>query len=109
LRHVLGAKRPAVESGLSRSTGLDAGSIGKLLTMLAPMVLGALGQTQRKQNLDPGGLASILAGERRNLEKMAPQGGGALASFLDSDGDGQIADDVANIGASLLKGFLRKR
>jgi hypothetical protein len=31
LRHVLGDRRRQVETGLSKTTGLDAGSVGKLL------------------------------------------------------------------------------
>ena len=43
LKHLLGNKRSRVETGLSQSTGLDGQSMGKLMAMLAPMVMGALG------------------------------------------------------------------
>ena len=32
-----------------------------------------------------------------------------LGSLLDRDGDGDIKDDVAKIGGSLLKSFLKRR
>ena len=44
LGHVFGGKQEAVQSALGTSAGLDAGSMGKLLTMLAPLVMGALGK-----------------------------------------------------------------
>ena len=109
LGHVLGSKRPAVETGLGRSTGLSAGQIGQLMTMLAPLVMGFLGRNQRQTKLDSGGLADLLRGERKGIESMATQGGGVLGNILDSDGDGKIADDVASLGAGLLKSFLKNR
>ena len=106
LRHVLGGKQSTVESGLSRSTGLDAGSAGKLLMMLAPMVMGALGRNQRQNNLDPAGLASLLSGEHKGIEQKAPDAFGMIGKLLDSDGDGDIMDDVAKIGGGLFRKFL---
>ncbi len=108
LKHVLGGKRQAVEVGLSQTTGLDAGSSGQLLKMLAPVVMGALGRTQRQQSLDASGVASMLSGEKEQIARRAPEGLGVLGSLLDADGDGQIADDVARIGGGLLKNFLRR-
>ena len=107
LRHVLGGKQQAVETELGRETGLDAGTIAKLLPMLAPLVMGALGRAQREQKLDSGGVASLLAGERQRAEETT--GLGSLAMLLDSDQDGQIADDVADVGVSLLSKFLKRR
>ncbi len=106
LKHVLGGKRATVEAGLAQQTGLDAGSAGQLLTMLAPVVMGALGRTRKEANLDAGGLTSVLAGEKSAVARQTPNGLGVLAGFLDSDGDGQIVDDVAKIGGSLLKKFM---
>jgi len=107
LRHVLGGKQQAIETQLGRETGLDAGTIARLLPMLAPLVMGALGRAQREQKLDSSGVASLLDGEKQRAEQAG--GLGALAMLLDSDSDGQIADDVAGIGGSLLSKFLRRR
>ncbi|MDH3254128.1 MAG: DUF937 domain-containing protein [Acidobacteriota bacterium] len=109
LRHVLGSKQSTVEAGLGQSVGLDAGSSAKLLAMLAPVVMGALGRTQRQSNLDAGGLASILGQERQELSNKVPGGLGMLGSLLDQDGDGKIVDDVAKLGGGLLKNLLGRR
>ncbi len=106
LKHVLGGKRAVVEAGLSQQTGLDAGSAGQLLSALAPVVMGALGRARQQGGLDAGKLTSMLAGEKSAVASQTPNGLGVLSSFLDSDGDGQIADDVAKIGGNLLKKFL---
>jgi hypothetical protein len=110
LRHVLGSKRGSVESNLGQSLGLDSGSTAKLLSMLAPLVMGALGKAQRQGQLDARGVAETLGQERHTVEKRLPSGmGGMLGSLLDQDGDGSITDDVAKLGGGLLKKLLGKR
>ena len=108
LGHVFGGKQGAVQSALGQSTGLDAGSTGKLLAMLAPLVMGALGKKQRQSGLNPSDLGGLLRQEQSNAARQAPDLG-MLGSLLDQDGDGDIKDDVAKIGGSLLKSFLGKR
>jgi hypothetical protein len=72
LGHVLADNRPAVEKGLSQKTGLDIGTIGNLLTMAAPLIMGILGKTQKQQDLDSGSLASLLGSEKRQAQNMSP-------------------------------------
>lgn len=108
LGHVFGAKQEAVQSALGQSTGLDSASMGKLLTMLAPLVMGALGRKQRQGGLDPSGLGGLLRQEQHSAARQTPDLG-MLGSLLDADGDGDIKDDVAKIGGSLLKGLLGRR
>lgn len=102
LGHVLGGRQQTAAQGVSRMSGLDAGSAGQLLAMLAPLVMGALGRAQRQKQLDPTGLSEMLQGERRRVERAAPEGMGMLAQILDADGDGDVSDDVARLGVSML-------
>lgn len=108
LGHVFGRKQGAVEAALGQSTGLDSGSVGKLLTMLAPLVMGALAKKQSQSGLDPRDLGGLLQQERQTASRKAPDLG-ILGSLLDADGDGDIKDDVAKLGGSLLKSFLGRR
>lgn len=105
LNHVLGGKKEAVQTGVGNVSGLSANATGQLLTMLAPMVLGALGQLQHKENLNADQVASVLQKEREETESNL----GGLAKLLDMDGDGSVIDDVMTIGSSLLKGIFGKR
>lgn len=102
LGHVFGARLPEAEQGVSRASGLPLDQAGKLLAMVAPMVMGALGKARKEQGLDTSGLAGLLAGERA----AAAGSLGGLAAFLDRDGDGDIADDVLGGLAKGLKGRL---
>jgi hypothetical protein len=97
LRHVLGARQQSVQQGLSQATGLEPGKAGTLLTMLAPLVMGAIGRTKRENSLDAGGLSTLLTGEQEHLKQSAPGVMGALNRFLDQDNDGSVMDDVSGL------------
>jgi hypothetical protein len=111
LKHVLGDKQGGAVDMISKMSGLDSGQTGNLMTMLAPVLMGALGKTKRQNGLDVAGIASLLSGtvsaERQNPNNFAMD---LATKFLDSDGDGSIVDDVASIGMKMLGGlFGRKR
>jgi len=108
VRHAFGDRQAAVERGVSKASGLDMANAAKLLTVLAPVVMGMIGRNQRQQGLDSAGLAELLGGERKRVEHQdAPAAG--LGRLLDSDGDGDIGDDIAKLGKGLLQGFLKSR
>jgi hypothetical protein len=106
LKHVFGGRQGPVEKAVGGMTGVDAGSVGQIISMLAPLVLGMLGRTKRQQGLDPGGLADLLGGEKKTVQQRAPQAVDLLGSLLDGDGDGNVMDDIAKIGGGLLGGLL---
>jgi hypothetical protein len=105
LGHVFGDRRELAERGISQASGLDLAKVGPLLTMLAPMVMGALGRQQRTAGLGPGDLASMLGGERDRLGAAAPGMLGTLSQMLDRDRDGSVIDDVGG----MLGGLFGKR
>ena len=97
LGHVLGSKQSQVENALSAKSGVDAGSIGTILKVAAPLVMGYLGkQTSQQGVTDSNGLGSLLGGMLGGSDGGAKQQS-LIESFLDSDGDGSILDDVASM------------
>lgn len=109
LGHVLGGRQETAATGLAQATGLDAGTAGRLLMMLAPLVLGAIGRSRNQQGLDPGDLAGMLRAEHDKAQGAAPSGVlGALTGLLDTDHDGSVMDDVARMGGGLLGGLFGK-
>lgn len=98
LGHVLGNKTEATQQRIAGGSGLDLGSVAKLLPMLAPLVMGYLGKQKKEQNLGASDLAGALQNERKNTEAKAP-GLGGLAAILDTDGDGLDLDDVKNLAS----------
>ena len=101
LGHVLGGNRSAVQNSVSRSTGVDSEQVAQIFAILAPIVLGALGQMQRKKELDPQGVSNLLQEERSTVEKTAS----GLTQLLDMDGDGDVSEEVVGLGVDLLSGL----
>ena len=100
LGHVFGGQQPQAAELLAQKTGLDSGTTGKLLAILAPIVMSFLAQRFAQQG-NAGELSSALGRETQHA-------GGGLGSLLggalDQDGDGQFgAGDLLKLGAGLLK------
>lgn len=107
LGHVFGGSKPQVEQALGGMSGLDSGSAGKLLAMLAPLVMGALGRQRREGNLDSGGLGDLLGSEHSRAKAANPDIISTFGKMLDADGDGSFTDDLASMGKGILGSLLK--
>ena len=95
LGHILGGQRQQVEQGVAQASGLDMQQVARLLPILAPIVMAALGKRKRQRGLDEAGLSGILGEDAARAREAAPSGViGALSGFLDRDGDGSVQDDL---------------
>jgi len=106
LGHLLGNQTDTAATSISTVSGLNAGSASQLLAMLAPLVMGAVGQAHQQQGLDASGLAGMLSGHQQQANSML---GGIATQLLDSNHDGSVVDDVMKIGSSLLGGLFGKQ
>ena len=109
LGHIFGNKKERVETGLSKSTGLDIGSIVKLMGVAAPLLMGLLGKTRNERDLGSGDISDLLRKEDRRVgirtrRKLSP-----ILSILDSDSDGDVTDDLVNLGAGFLSRLFKRR
>ncbi|MBT8252560.1 MAG: DUF937 domain-containing protein [Flavobacteriaceae bacterium] len=96
LGHVLGNKQQNVERALSSKSGIDASSVGNILKVAAPILMGVLGKEKRQQGIqDQSGLEGLLGGMLKGNSPQQEQS--FLESILDADGDGSIIDDVAGM------------
>ena len=110
LRHVLGDRTGRVADQVGRASGLNAGQVGQLMVMLAPLVMGALGKSRQHAPPQQGGLAGILAqvlGGGGAATAQPSVNRGFVDAVLDRDGDGSAADDLARLGGQLLGGLMR--
>lgn len=106
LGHVLGGKQATVENALSQKSGMDAGSVATILKVAAPILLGFLGKQSKEQNVsDSNGIGNLL-GSLMGGGDSGNQQQSLIESFLDSDGDGSILDDVASMALGGNKGGL---
>jgi hypothetical protein len=102
LGHVFGNSQNGLMSALSQATGMNTPSMGRLVMMLAPVVMGFLGQQSQRQGLNADGLASMLGQERDYAQQSAPGLMGTLTRFLDQNGDGSVVDDLGGMLGQLL-------
>ncbi|HMQ48991.1 MAG TPA: DUF937 domain-containing protein [Saprospiraceae bacterium] len=109
LEHILGNKQNSAIDIISQISGLESNKTGNLMTMLAPVVMGMLGKTKREQGLDVMDIASLLNNNVSNQKQQNNPTMDLVSRFLDSDGDGSIVDDLANMGMKMLGGFLSRK
>ena len=106
LKHLLGDNLGSAAEILTKSSGLTKDKSASLLSMLAPIVMGAVGKNLRQA---PKADTNILSDILSSAVKSNTQGQQEMSIFeklLDQDGDGSILDDVLSMG---LKFFSRKK
>ncbi len=108
LQHLFGGKTKQVEQLMAKNAGASTGQADQLLKSLAPMVMGALGKANSEQGLNANALSGML--------QMTAKGMGnsnvsmnVVTSFLDSDGDGKIHDDIFSMLFRMIKGIFSKK
>ena len=106
--HILGGSQGNVQNALSQSSGIDSGSIGQLLSMAAPVLMGALGKQTQSQGLDSNGLSDMLTQVVGGAKQSNSQEMSMVEKLLDQNNDGSVMDDVASMGMSLFKTFMSK-
>lgn len=108
IKHILGDKSNSAIDMISRLSGLEQGKTSNLMSLLAPVLMGALGKTKKQNGLDVAGIISLLSGTVTAQTQQNPEMG-LISKFLDGDGDGSIIDDVANIGFKMLGGLFGRK
>ena len=103
LGHIFGGRRSTVEQGVGQATGLDGQQVGKLLMVLAPIVMAVLARrhaqpaTADAAPQPDGGLGPMLQRESQEAAQRAPSGLGGLLGMLDRDGDGNPLNDLGGM------------
>ncbi len=97
-----------VEELLAGQTGAGKQETGKILAMLAPVVMGALGKAKLEQGLDAGNIAGLLQQATGSLKQEQGMPMALAQRFLDADGDGKISDDLFSMVLRFLKRIFSK-
>jgi hypothetical protein len=69
-----GRDQTALAGAVGKYAGLGQNASGSLLGMLAPIVMGTIGQQQGTRSLDAGGIASLLSSQKDNIAAALPAG-----------------------------------
>jgi len=104
INHLLGNKQLEVAQVVGQMSGLDIFKSGVLMQLIAPVIMGVVGQQTKSSGLDLGGLAKVLmGGQQQQTQSRGGLGGGLLTKLLDQDGDGNMMDDLLNMGMKILQ------
>ena len=96
LGHILGGKQSGVQQVIGQISGLDADTVGNILKIAAPLVMGYLGKQKNNQNIaSSGDLTRLLGGLLGSISAKSEQN--FLEQILDANGDGSAVDDVAGM------------
>lgn len=106
LTAILGANaQNTMQQQVSSGAGISGDSASKMISMIAPMVLGALGQAQKNGAMDLGKFQQFLGTERQGLMNAVPSVMNGLGGMLDQDGDGDFdVSDIAKLGGKFFGG-----
>ncbi len=118
LNFFMGNRTQAITDLIIKATGLGKGTVGSILRLAAPMLVGMLGKHVKKSGLSAKGLMDFLTGQKDYVKKAAPAGlGSALgfAGFGDDIADaadraadkvGDTVEEVADAGGSMMRKLL---
>jgi len=82
LGQIFGGAQSHAQDGLGQATGLGAEKAGRLLQMLAPLVLSYITQHAQTNNLDAGGLGAMLGKAQGNVQNQGGSVGDLLSAVL---------------------------
>ena len=96
LNHLFGNQTSNVANAVSQSSGRDTNGSMKMLQMLAPILMGMLGQQKKQNNLDAKGLGSLTSMLASNFGSEAGTSGimETVTNLLDANKDGNVMDDI---------------
>ena len=106
LNHLFGNQTSNVANAVSQSSGLDTNGSMKMLQMLAPILMGMLGQQKKQNNLDAEGIGNLTSMLASNFGSEAGASGimEAVTNLLDANKDGNVMDDIMGMVGKLFGG-----
>lgn len=106
LNHLFGSQTSNVANAVSQSSGLDSNGSMKMLQMLAPVLMGMLGQQKKQNNLDAEGIGNLTSMLASNFGSEAGASGimEAVTNLLDANKDGNVMDDIMGMVGKLFGG-----
>jgi hypothetical protein len=107
LRHIFGSRQRRVEQSVGQFGGMNGQQSGRLLQMLAPIVMALLARAMQSRGGTEPAVGQVLEQEQRGLQQRGA--GGLLGAVLDRDGDGDV--DLSDLmrNGQLLGGLFGRR
>jgi hypothetical protein len=103
LGHIFGDNKEAVEDQLGKDAGISKNQSDNLLGMLAPIIMGALGQKKKEDGLNASGVSSLTSAIMG--EFLGGSGGGDLLGMVTGLLGSSSGSDGGGLGGLLDKLF----
>jgi outer membrane protein OmpA-like peptidoglycan-associated protein len=105
LSTLFGGRLRTVTDAIAQYAGVRSGSSGALLSMLAPVVLGVLGDRVKRDNLDVGGVTRLLVDQKDAIAAAMPAALSSVIGFSASPAETRRATAGAAGTAPKRSGF----
>lgn len=103
LQQFLGADTPAIAKKIGKASGLAPDVVGRLLPVLAPLVLGVAGKAIQGPGVEAKDITKLFADQAGYLKTLTP----GLVGFLeriDANDDGSVVDDLGRLANRIFGG-----
>jgi hypothetical protein len=100
LQGILGDSQGATEDKIAKASGLNAGIIGRLLPILAPIVLSYVGKMIKTNGMNATDLTGFMSDQQGFARAAAPGLLGWLEN-IDANDDGSVLDDLGRLAGRL--------
>lgn len=103
---LFGNKKSKVEQHIAQDSGLSQDATSNLMKQLGPVVMNLLNKKKSEQGMDINDLFSMVTNQAKQQE-----GGqnSMIANLLDKDGDGDMQDDLMDMGKKMLGNFFKRK
>ncbi len=107
LKHLLGDQKGTVENALAQNNGISAGSIAKLLPLIAPVIMGFLGKQKKEGGFDASSVMDII-GQFTGNNKGGLDIGSLIGMFTGNQTQANTSGSAPKSAASGIFGMLGK-
>lgn len=96
LDHILGDKKDTAIKAISKQTNVSSENVSKIIALVAPVIMGYLGQQKKGKKVESGNGLSDLIGSLAGGTDAASIGGSILSTVLNQKGDnaGNLLNDI---------------
>jgi len=89
--NLFGSQMVPIQNAISQKTGLPPAAVGKLMSIVTPLIMGGVGKTFMQQKMDPKGLSNLLGEQSKMAMQSSPEAANMAKQLLDvQDGTGGI-------------------
>jgi len=109
LGHILGNKASVASKAIGNQTNIKPEQAQQILSMIAPLVMGALATKQKKEGLDSSNISDFLQNSVNSNKNTPSKQNDILNQLLDQNNNGSVVDEIIQIGSKLLGGLFKKK